>query len=94
MTLADRLEGLYPKNTLALLHGAVLPERCSSFADVLDQYTTFKTTEYEAVDQRLKLRDAKKYFYMNTCNHSPTIEKCIVAALCLAIYMYRCKPPR
>ena len=37
MALADRLEGMYPKKTLALLHGAVLPERSSSFADVLDQ---------------------------------------------------------
>jgi len=85
LALADRLAGLHPKKTLALLHGAVLPERCYSFADVLDQYTEFKTTEYEATDQRLKLRDAKKYFYMNTCNHSPTIEKCRVAGLCLAI---------
>ena len=41
MALADGLEGLYPKKTLALLHGAVLPERSSSFADVLDQYTEF-----------------------------------------------------
>ena len=59
MVLADRLEGLYPKKTLALLHGAVLPERSSSFADVLDQYTEFKTTGYEATDHRLKVRIAK-----------------------------------
>jgi hypothetical protein len=57
--LADRLEGLYPKKTLALLHGAVLPERSSSFADVLDQYTEFKATGYEATDHRLKVRIAK-----------------------------------
>ena len=36
MALADRLAVLHPKKTLALLHGAVLPERCYSFADVLD----------------------------------------------------------
>ena len=59
MALADRLEGLYPKKALALLHGAVLPERSSSFADVLDQYTDFKTTGYQATDQRLKVRIAK-----------------------------------
>ncbi|MDB0023882.1 hypothetical protein N9E36_00175 [bacterium] len=59
MALADRLEGMYPKKTLALLHGAVLPERSSSFADVLDQYTEFKTTGYEATDHRLKVRIAK-----------------------------------
>ena len=59
MALADRLEGLYPKKTLALLHGAVLPERSSSFADVLDQYTEFKATGYEATDHRLKVRIAK-----------------------------------
>ena len=59
MALADRLEGLYPKKTLALLHGAVLPERSASFADVLDQYTEFKTTGYEATDHRLKVRIAK-----------------------------------
>ena len=28
MALADRLEGLYPKKTLALLHGAVLQSAC------------------------------------------------------------------
>ena len=59
MALADRLEGLYPKKTLALLHGAVLPERSASFSDVLDQYTEFKTTGYEATDHRLKVRIAK-----------------------------------
>jgi cell fate (sporulation/competence/biofilm development) regulator YlbF (YheA/YmcA/DUF963 family) len=31
----------------------------SSFADVLDQYTEFKTTGYEATDHRLKVRIAK-----------------------------------
>ena len=59
MALADRLEGLYPKKTLALLHVAVLPERSFSFADVLDQYTEFKTTGYDATDHRLKVRIAK-----------------------------------
>ena len=59
MDLADRLEGLYPKKTLALLHSAVLPESASSFADVLDQYAEFKTTGYEATDHRLKVRIAK-----------------------------------
>ena len=42
MDLADRLEGLYPKKTLALLHSAVLPKRSSSFSDVLDQYAELK----------------------------------------------------
>jgi hypothetical protein len=41
MALADRLKGLHPKKTLALLHRAVIPERSSSFANVLDQYTKF-----------------------------------------------------
>ena len=59
MDLADRLEGLYPKKTLALLHSAVLPERSSSFSDVLDQYAEFKKTGYEATDHRLKVRIAK-----------------------------------
>lgn len=44
MALADRLEGLYPKRTLAMLHGAVLTKGSSSFAKVLDQYAEFKTT--------------------------------------------------
>ena len=42
MDLADRLEDLYPKKTLALLHSAVLPKRSSSFSDVLDQYAELK----------------------------------------------------
>ena len=42
MDLADRLEGLYPKKTLPLLHSAVLPKRSSSFSDVLDQYAELK----------------------------------------------------
>ena len=41
MDLADRLEGQYPKKTLSLMHGAVLPERSDSFADVLDNYAEF-----------------------------------------------------
>ena len=45
MGLADRLEGLYPKKTRALLHSAVLPERSSSFSDVLDQYAEFKNQD-------------------------------------------------
>ena len=41
MDLADRLEGQYPKKTLSLMHGAVLPESSDSFADVLDYYAEF-----------------------------------------------------
>ncbi len=59
MDLADRLEGRYPKKTLALLHGGVLPETAMSFADVLDHYVEFKTTGYEATDHRLRVRVAK-----------------------------------
>ncbi len=59
MDLADRLEGLYPRKTLALLHSAVLPERSSSLANVLDQYGEFKETGDEAIDHRLKVRLAK-----------------------------------
>jgi hypothetical protein len=36
MDLADKLDGQYPKKTLALLHGAVLPKRSDSFADVFE----------------------------------------------------------
>jgi hypothetical protein len=59
MDLADRLEGQYPKKTLSLMHGAVLPERSDSFADVLDYYAEFKQTGYGATDHRLKVRIAK-----------------------------------
>ena len=59
MDLADKLEGHYPKKTLAILHGAVLPETSLSIADVLDQYAEFKTTGYEETDRRLKVRIAK-----------------------------------
>ena len=60
MDLADRLEGQYPKKTLSLMHGAVLPERSDSFADVLDYYAEFKQTGYGATDHRLKVRIAKQ----------------------------------
>ena len=46
MDFADRLEGPYPKNTLALLHSVVLPKPSPSFTDVVDQYAEFKTTRY------------------------------------------------
>jgi len=59
MDLADKLDGQYPKKTLALLHGAVLPKRSDSFADVLDGYVEFKQTGYSATDHRLKVRVAK-----------------------------------
>ena len=59
MDLADRLEGRYPKKTLALLYGGVLPETSLSFAEVLDQYVEFKATGYEATDHRLSVRIAK-----------------------------------
>ena len=59
MDLADRLEGQYPKKSLSLMHGAVLPERSDSFADVLDYYAEFKQTGYGATDHRLKVRIAK-----------------------------------
>jgi integrase len=41
------------------MHGAVLPERSDSFADVLDYYAEFKQTGYGATDHRLKVRIAK-----------------------------------
>ena len=41
MDLADRLEGQYPKKTLSLMHGSVLPERSDSVADVLDYHAEF-----------------------------------------------------
>ncbi len=46
MDLADRLEGLYPKKTLTLLHSVVLPESSSTLTYVVDQYAEFKTTRY------------------------------------------------
>jgi hypothetical protein len=48
MDLADKLDGQYPKKTLALLHGAVLPKRSDSFSDLLDGYVEFKQTGYSA----------------------------------------------
>ena len=56
MDLPNRLEGLHLWKTLALLSSAFLPERFSSFADVLDQYAAFKTMGYQATDHRLKVR--------------------------------------
>ena len=51
MVLADRLQAHYPNKSLELLHGVVLSERASSFANVLDRYAELKTTGYEATDQ-------------------------------------------
>ena len=59
MDLADRLQGHYPKKSLALLHSVAISERASSFTNLLDQYAEFKTTGYESTDHRLRLRIAK-----------------------------------
>lgn len=38
MGLADKLDGQYPKRTLAMMYGGVLPAKLVSLADVLDGY--------------------------------------------------------
>ena len=56
MGLADKLDGQYPKRTLAMMYGGVLPAKLVSLADVLDGYIEYKSTDDTATDRGLILR--------------------------------------
>ena len=56
MDLSDSLEGQYPKKTLAMMYGGVLPEKQNTLAEVLEVYLDYKETGYAATDHRLRVR--------------------------------------
>ena len=56
MDLADKLEGQYPKRTLAMMYGGILPDKVVTLSDVLDGYIDYKSTSDAATDRSLILR--------------------------------------
>ena len=56
MDLSNSLEGQYPRKTLAMMYGGVLPEKQNTLAEVLDVYLDYKETGYAATDHRLRIR--------------------------------------
>ena len=56
MGLADKLEGQYPKRTLAMMYGGILPDKVVTLSDVLDGYIDYKSTSDAATDRSLILR--------------------------------------
>ena len=54
--LADKLEGQYPKRTLAMMHGGILPDKVVTLSDVLDGYIAYKSTSDAERDRELTTR--------------------------------------